>query len=351
MATTLDSATRHHDLPQSSLADPSHDEEPVKISIINYSTQSVEEQKGVGVEACENQKKGITWISVSGIHQPETIREIGDRFGLHALVLEDILNRGHRTKLEVYPDYLFLILKWPKTENDQSLSMENVAIVIGNNWLIHFHEKGNVFFDEVRNRIRSGRGRIRKMGPDYLGYALIDTLVNYYFPLLEGLEDKVDQLDDDITKGEWNEEILDVISNLKRTALKLWRVLWSMRDLGNQIQRSESHVIEKKSIVFFRDMQDHVLHLVELSEMMRIRLDDLTNLYLGRISMRMNEIMKTLTIIGSIFIPLTFIAGVYGMNFQNMPELSTAYGYPIIWLIMLMVALGLLAVFKQRKWL
>ena len=347
-----DTESKSPGLPPGSLVYTGPEQESeVRLFQLVYNTREIHADGETDIENLGPKDNYHSLISVCGIHRPELIRAIGERFGLHSLVLEDILNRRHRTKLEVFPEYIFLILKWPSISEGNKLHLENIALVIGENWVIYFQERGSLFFEEVRSRIRMSQGRIRKMGTDYLGYALMDTLVDYYFPLLEQVEDQVEQLDHDIVQRVWSVKVLDELSDLKRTALKLWKVLWSMRDLGNQIQRVETKLISKKTYVYFRDMQDHVTHLVELSDMMRIRLDDLTHLYLGRISMHMNEIMKTMTIVGSIFIPLTFIAGVYGMNFQHMPELSSRFGYPAVWLVMVSVALGLLTFFRWRKWL
>lgn len=290
------------------------------------------------------------WLHVNGIHDLELLASLGNTFGFHPLIQEDILNQGHRPKVDLNENNIFLVLKWPKLLKDHSLTMGHVAILFGPGWLISFQEAGVFLFSNLIQRLKGAHHRIRKRKPDYLAYALMDTIVDQYYPLLDQLDTQIEIIDERLEEHTLHDDLLWQINHLKKNVLYLWKTLWSLKDLGNKFQKMESGLVEKKNYVFLRDVQDHLAHQVELSEMLRIRLDDLSNMYLNIINVRMNQIMKTLTIVGAIFIPLTFLVGVYGMNFQNMPELQYRYGYLGVWSLMIFIVICLLLFFKHRKW-
>ncbi len=327
-----------------------HDQTPIRIDKISYNPSRLNVEEDIKLEDA-GPTKDITWLSVKGIHDASLIGKIGESYGLHTLILEDVLNTQHRPKLEHHQDCIFLILKRPAITGDMDMKISHLALVIGPKWVISFQESGDTSFENILPRLNRVGSRLREKGADYLAYCLIDTLVDHYFPLLGHMDEMVDKLDGRVMERSWKEDILNRTGLIKKNALILWKVLWAMRDIGNQLQRMDTPLMSPKNHIFLRDMQDHISHQVELTEILRIRLDDLTNLYLNRISMRMNEIMKTLTIVGSIFIPLTFVAGIYGMNFVKMPGIESNNGFNVLVAAMVVMAIALLLFFKKRKWL
>jgi len=293
----------------------------------------------------------VTWIRVIGLHNVELIEKIGQCFAIHPLVLEDILNTNHRSKMEDYGEYLFFILKsFNNADDADEMDSEQVSIILGKNYVISFQEKGDELFAPVRERINSAKGRIRKSGADYLAYALMDTIVDKYFVILEDVGEKIEDLEDSLVIQP-GQNALQEIHVLKRKMLHFRKALWPLRETMNSLSRGESALVQEGTVLYLRDTYDHTVQLVDALETYRDILSGMLDIYLSSVSNRMNQIMKVLTIISTIFIPLTFIAGVYGMNFKNMPELDFAWGYPAVLLIMVVISLAMIRLFQTRKWL
>jgi magnesium transporter len=296
-------------------------------------------------------KSSVIWLNVDGISNPDLIEQAGKVFGLHPLLLEDILNNGQRPKCDDYGDYLFLVLKMLKVSpKNTEISMEQVSFVLGGNYLISFQEDSGDVFDPVRERLRSSKGRIRKSGPDYLVYALIDAIVDNYFLALENFDNRLENLEEQLMTRP-TAHTLNRIHRLKRELLFLRRAAWPLREAISVLERTESELVRESTEIFLRDLYDHTVRIIETIETFQEMLSGMLDIYLSSVSNKMNEIMKVLTIISTIFMPLSFIAGVYGMNFKYMPELNWPWGYFAALILMGLVVLGMLYYFKRKKWL
>lgn len=293
----------------------------------------------------------VTWLNIYGLHDTELIRAVGKGFGLHPLVLEDISNTGQRPKMEEYDEYLFFTLKLMRyDEGDGRIHSEQLSIVLGKTFLITFHERPADVFEPVRERIRKHKGRIRKVGIDYLAYALLDTIVDNYFSIIERLGEHIEDIEDDILENP-NQDVLTRINNYKREMNYLRKSIRPTKEFLLKLSRLDSDLIQEQTMPFLKDLLDLASQAVEVVDTYREMLSDHLNIYNTGISNRLNEIMKVLTIFSAIFIPLTFIAGIYGTNFENLPELHYRYSYFVFWGVMLMVALTMVRFFKRRNWL
>ncbi len=324
-----------------------------KISVIEYDAEHLTEKIVAHVEERQDCKTGprVCWVDIDGIHQVDILEKCGAVFGLHPLVLEDILNTGHRPKFEEHDDFLFLVLKMlTLPEGAAEIQIEQVSLIVGRNFLVSFQELERDLFDGVRERLRGNRGKIRKQGADYLAYALIDAIVDGHFLILEKIGDDIEKLEDELL-GRPSPETLHKIHNLKREMILLRKSVWPLRELIGNLQRSESPLIAESTGIFFRDVYDHTIQIIDTVETFRDMLSGMLDLYLSSLSNRMNEIMKVLTIIATIFIPLTFFAGVYGMNFDYLPELRWRWGYGAFWGLSIVCALGMVRFFRGKKWL
>jgi magnesium transporter len=327
--------------------------EKARINIINYENTVLNELDDASVNQCRDFAKGpgVTWINVNGIHDIRLIQALGECFKLHPLTLEDIVNTSQRIKIEEFPNYIFIVLKMITfNEAANEVEFEHVSLILGENFVISFQEDEGDVFDGVRDRIRSAKGRSRSMKSDYLAYTLMDAVVDHYFLAVERIGDRIEDIDDQIL-AEPKPEYIKEIHQLKRDILSLRKSVWPLREEIGAIEKSESAMIHPETKVYWRDLYDHTIQIIELVETFRDILGGMHDTYLSSMSNRMNEIMKMLTIIATIFIPLTFIVGVYGMNFEYMPELKWRFGYYMIWGIMLIVGIGLLVYFKRRKWI
>jgi len=325
----------------------------VKLSLIRYNKDILEEREMESPCDCISEKefKGVCWVNVSGIHDTGTIEQIGNNFGLHPLVMEDILNTFHRPKYESLENYLFIVLKmlyYDKTNKE--VQSEQVSFILGSNFVVTFQEREEDVFGPVRERLRKSKGRIRKMGADYLFYALLDAIVDNYFLLMEGLGEEIETLEDQLLEHP-APATLQTIHNLKREMIFLRKAVWPLREIINGLLKDESKLIKKTTDIYLRDVYDHTIQVIETTETYRDMVAGLQDLYLSSVSNKMNEVMKVLTIIATLFIPLTFIAGIYGMNFEFMPELKWKFGYFIIWGIMAAVTAIMFIYFKRKKWL
>jgi magnesium transporter len=289
---------------------------------------------------------------VEGVHQVEAVEKLGNCFGLHPLVLEDILNTDQRPKMEIYGDYVYIVLKMLYGSGPRRLvETEQVSLILGSNFVISFQEgiEGDVF-DPVRERIRSGKGFIRKMGADYLAYSLIDTIVDNYFVILEGLGERVELLEEELLVHSTTTTIQE-IHKFKNEMILVRRMVWPLREVISGLGRRESPLIKETTEIYLRDVYDHTVQVMDTIEVYREMLSGMLDIYLSSVSNRLNSVMKVLTIIATIFMPLTFIAGIYGMNFKYMPELEWRWGYPAVWLIVAVIGISMLIYFKKKKWL
>jgi len=325
----------------------------VKITLIDYNKETVQERNLEKVEDCFSFKETptATWINIDGLHDVSVIEKIGGHFNIHPLVLEDILNTAQRPKFEDMDSHLFIVLKMLHfDDSSQSVQSEQVSIVLAENYVISFQEKIGDVFEQIRDRIRNDKGRIRKTGPDYLMYALLDAIVDSYFSILEKLGEKIEFLEDELV-GTPTEQTLKKIHHLKKEMVSLRKSVWPLRELVSGVERSESDFIKETTGVYLRDVYDHTIQVIDTVESFRDTISGMMDLYLSSISNRMNAVMKVLTIIATMFIPLTFIAGIYGMNFKNMPELEWEWGYLSVWIVMIAIAICMLIYFKRKKWL
>jgi magnesium transporter len=329
---------------------------PVRVTVIDYGPQGVTEKKIDRVQDLARfyDSPTVTWINVEGLHDVELIEKLGQMFGLHRLALEDVLNCGQRPKIEDYGTYHFIVMRSLLMRNGE-LETEQISFFLSGNFVITFQEVPGDSFEAVRERIRHGRGQIRQMGPDYLAYALIDALVDEFFPILENYGDRIEELESEILEDP-TQETVRRIHGLKRELLLLRRAAWPEREVINAMQRQESDVIRPETQVFLRDCYDHTIQVIDMIETYRDLASSMLEVYLSSSSNRLNEVMKVLTIISTIFIPLNFIAGVYGMNFHpesspfNMPELDWYFGYPAVLAVMAATAGGLVLYFKRKGW-
>ena len=327
--------------------------ETVRITYIDYDEQYIEEKQVSNIEECFPFKTTptVTWINIDGLHEVEIIEKLGKHFELHPLVLEDVVNTGQRPKFEDFEKYAFIVLKMLSySEEMQAIESEQVGIVLGPNFVISFQERVGDVFDQIRDRIRNAKGRIRKMGPDYLAYTLVDAVVDSYFGILEKLGERIESMEEELVTDP-TENTLQQIHTLKREMISLRKSVWPLRELISGMQRSESTLINESTGIYLRDVYDHTIQVIDTIESFRDMVSGMLDIYLSSISNKMNAVMKVLTIIATIFIPLTFVAGIYGMNFEHMPELKWRWGYLAIWLVMGTVFALMLIYFRRKKWL
>jgi magnesium transporter len=327
--------------------------EKVRISLIDYDEAQLQEKEAATIEECFpfKDRPTVTWINIDGIHQADILEKIGAHFGIHSLVLEDIMNPGQRPKIEDFENYIYVIAKmiyFDDKKND--IEAEQVSIILGPNFIISFQEKEGDIFNSIRERIRKARGRIRKMKPDYLAYALLDTIVDHYFIVLEKLGEKIEGMEEElVTKP--TPETLQSIHILKRELIFLRKSIWPLREVISVLERGESSLIDESTGIYLRDVYDHTIQVVDTIETFRDMVSGMLDIYLSSISNKMNEVMKVLTIIATIFIPLTFVAGLYGMNFKYIPELEWRWGYFAALFVMVIISFGMVMYFRNKKWL
>lgn len=325
---------------------------PAGISVMDYDSMDLRERQIQSVEETFpfRDTSTVTWINVEGL-SVQTIQAINAHYSIHPLVCEHIVHTGQRPKIEDYDDYLFFVLKMISfNEEVDSIDAEQVSLVLGKNYVISFQEgkEGDVF-DPVRQRIRESKGRMRQLGADHLAYALVDAIVDHYFVVLEKIGARIDGLESEIVR-EVKPDMPQQIYKLKSEMIFLKKQIWPLRELVNTLNRTESALITKGTQIYLRDVYDHTIQVNDTIDSFREALAGLHDIHLSGISNRMNEIMKILTIFSTIFIPLTFLAGVYGMNFEHMPELKWRYGYFIVLFIMAVIALGMIVFVKKRRW-
>jgi magnesium transporter len=327
--------------------------ETIRLSIMDYTEDKITEKETTSINECLQyiETPGMTWIQVYGVSNPQTVAAIGQHFKLHALVLEDILHTGQRSKLDVYQDQVFLVVRLLQYEEvTKALKDQQVSIVFGPNYLISFVEGNEEIFKPIKEQLRQKSQRIRKQGSDYLAYAILDMIVDYYFVVLEKVDEKLDQLEEELTQLPVP-RTSQKIQHAKRDMIVLRRAIWPLRDVVNRFLRLENPLITPTTQLYLHDVYDHIVQTIDIIEGFRDVVSSMLDIYLSNINIRTNEIMKVLTIVSTIFVPMTFIASLYGMNFEHMPELHSKWGYPLALVLMIGVAFGMLIFFRHKKWI
>jgi magnesium transporter len=331
-------------------APPPH---PPRIQTLQYGPDRLAEEPAAALEhalACRNET-GVAWVNVDGVQDVALLKALGEGYGLHPLVIEDIANTEQRPKVEDYGDHLFIVLKMLSPDNGH-VRTEQVSLIVTRNVVITFqeHDKPGDCLDPLRARLRADASRVRGAGADFLVYGILDAVVDHYFVVLEQLGDAVERIEaaaalDPTARG------AQIVHELRRDFLVMRRAVWPLRDVTAQLLRRESPLISEKTAVYLRDVYDHLVQVIDTIEALRDLLSSLLEVELTRASLRMNETMKALTLIATIFIPLTFLVGVYGMNFDYMPELRWRYAYPALWVLMIATGVGMVVWFKRKRWL
>jgi magnesium transporter len=327
-------------------------DEKVTISIIEYDEEHFQERERASFDECLllKDKPGVTWIKVEGVHAVANLEKLGECFNLHPLVLEDILNTDQRPKIEDFDDYIYIVLRIIKYSEDNELGSEQISLILGDNFVISLQESNGAVFAPVLERLRTSKGRIRKSGPDYLVYTLMDLIVDNYFVVLEQFGEALEYLEEEVVRRPTPQTLQD-IHRFKYDMIMLRKSVWPLREVIGRLERRESDLIQEATGIYFKDVYDHTIVAIDNIETYRDILSGMLDIYLSSISNRLNEIMKVLTIIATIFMPLTFLAGVYGMNFKHMPELEWIWGYPFAISLMIIIALSMLLYFHRKKWI
>ncbi|MBI4962846.1 MAG: magnesium/cobalt transporter CorA [Desulfomonile tiedjei] len=326
--------------------------EKVRISVIDYDEANAVESEVTNINELHTflDKPTVTWINIDGVHDLKVIENIGHLFNLHPLIMEDIANTTQRPKAEDLEDYLFIVFRVLEfDEGKGEINSEQISLILGSNYLISFQENREDLFDPIRERIRASKGRIRKGGPDYLAYALLDSVVDNYFVLLEKLGEKLEFLEEELVKAP-APDTLQTIHKLKTYMIFMRKSVWPLREVINRLLDGESPLIKSLTMPYLRDVYDHTIHVIDTMETSRDIISGMLDIYLSSISYRLNEIMKVLTIIATLFIPLTFLVGWYGMNFKSMPEYEWRYGYAWVISIALCMVFAMLVYFKRKRW-
>lgn len=322
----------------------------VAVTLFRYSANQCEEER---IEQLDHlappSDASLIWVNVGGVHKKDLLESFGSQFSLHSLLLEDIANTDQRPKLDDYDAHLFLVLKMLTLTGRHEVLVEQVSLVLGKNFVLSFQENGTDVFQPIREHLRSGKGRLRQSGPDYLMYALVDAIVDQYFAVLESLGEKIESFEEVVVADPRPETLRDIHA-LKRQLLFLRRATWPLREVTNNLSRSDCPLLQPTTKLFFRDVYDHVVQIVDTIETLREMLSASLDIYLSSISYRLNAVMRVLTVITTVFMPLSFIAGIYGMNFEYMPELKASWGYPVVLAAMATVGFGMLAVFRKKGW-
>ncbi|GAB4112869.1 MAG: magnesium/cobalt transporter CorA [Candidatus Caldatribacteriota bacterium] len=323
------------------------------ITVITYNEQEYQEKELKNIEECFpfSHKSRVTWLNIDGLKDTSLIEKVGNYLGLHPLLIEDITNTGQRPKIEDFEDYIFIILKMIYCTNSKDdLEIEQISLILGPDFIVSFQERKGDVFESIREKIRKGKGKIRKEGVDYLAYNLIDSILDNYFVILENIAEKIEEIEERLLIYP-TPKILQNIHELKRNIIFLRKSVWPLREIISRLEKPESKLIKETTQIYMRDIYDHSIQIMDTIETQREMISGMLDIYLSSISNKMNEVMKVLTIIATIFIPLTFIAGIYGMNFHYMPELSWRWGYFATLLVMVLVGVLMVFYFRKKKWL
>ena len=329
------------------------DAKPSRIILIDYDEDNAVRKVDITPNACAPYigTNTVSWMDIQGLGSETVLKQVGEIFNLHPLLLEDMVNVPQRPKLEDYNNQLLVISQMVRLKEDESgFDTEQVSFVLGKRYLLSFQEEElQDCFEIVRDRIRTSQGRVRKSGADYLTYLLLDTIIDGYFPVVEHYEDRIEALEDAIISNP-DRDTMQEIYDVRRELLALRRLIWPMRNVLHLLMRDHHGIVSDEVQIYFRDSYDHVIQILEIIEAYRELAASLMDVYMSTMGNKLNEIMKFLTVISTIFIPLTFIVGVYGMNFENMPDLKGEWSYFMVWLVMLAVAGGLIFYFWRKGW-
>ena len=325
----------------------------VTVELIEYSPSDhkIEQGNDVSIAFDKQAPNEISWININGLAHTDQIEKLGQHYDLHPLILEDIVDTNQRPKIDEYPNYLFIVFKMLYFNEEGVFMNEHISLVLGENYLITFQEADGDVLDSLRARIANAKGRVRNAGADYLMFAIMDAVVDHYFTLIETMSDRIESLEDILFSNSATDDITQDIQELKREVLRLRKAVFPFREVVNRLEKIDSSLIDEKTVTYIRDLYDHVTQVTDSIDIYREMTWGLMDMYMTTISNKMNEVMKVLTIMASIFIPLTFMAGIYGMNFDYIPELHFKYGYFYLWGAMIADFLGLLYHFKRKKWL
>ena len=331
-----------------------------KLEVIDYNKESFERYISTNPEDAfnfEDDDKN-TWININGLNNTREIEKLGKYYELHPLILEDIVNTNQRPKVDEFQnEYIFLVVKmlyYPKDAAEKTngtLVNEHISIVVGKDYVLTFQEADGDVFENIRDRLTNAKGRIRNHGTDYLLFCLLDAIIDQYFEVIDSIGDKIELLEDNLFQAQPSDDITFEIQELKRTILRIRRAVFPLREVLSKLEKLDNELIDEKTGNYFRDLHDHIIQITENIDIYREMTWGLMDMYMTTISNKMNEVMKVLTIIATIFIPLTFIAGIYGMNFRNMPELEWEYGYYVLLGIMIFIFMMMLYYFRRKKWL
>ena len=327
--------------------------EKVVIRVLAYNSEKLVEKELNSIEECtafKDQSDLNLWINVDGLDRIEVIEKLGSYFNIHPLTLEDVLHTGQRPKMDDYGSYIYTVLKIMLLDAEkEEIVTDQVSIIFGYNYILSFQEREVDIFNPLRERLKNPASRLRKSGVDYLAYGLIDAVVDNYFLILEHFGEEIEDLEEELVISP-RPETIKTIQDYKRDMIILRKSVWPLRELINGLHRSESELIKETTRIYLRDVYDHTIQVIDSIETYRDILSSMVDVYLSSLSYRMNDVMKVLTVIATIFIPLTFIAGVYGMNFENMPELKWRWGYPVVMIFMTAVAITMFTYFKKKRW-
>jgi magnesium transporter len=321
------------------------------LELISYNREHYERFDSLHVTDLLQEIKSdrVNWINIDGLKNAEVLQCIQQYFNLHALLMEDI-QEDQRPKAEEYDDHLYFTLKMLHSIKAGSIDYEQISFVLGKHYLITFQEKEGDLFDGLRNRIRLDQGRVRKKGPDYLMYRLIDIIVDNYYTILDNVGERIERIEDELLLEKESEPAFQRIQRIRKELIYLRKAVFPVRDALSKIIKDDTPFIQPETSRYFSDVYDHIVHLVDSIDTYRELSSSLMEVYMNARNNQLNKIIKVLTIISTIFIPLTFLVGVYGMNFDYMPELRWKMGYPMVWVVMILMAFGMLIYFKRKKW-
>ena len=328
--------------------------ENTSISVIDYNKDTVTEKILSSIDELSSLRgtDTVSLVIIEGLANVDVVEEVGELFGIHQLVLEDILNTHQRPKFEEYDDYLYIVLKGMVSVGDQFIvDFEQISLLVLDTIVIAFKERKDDLIAPVIQRIRTSKGRFRSLGADFLAYSILDAIIDQNFVLIDSMDEAITVLEDELLAGDPGKALLNRIQRLKREIVNVRRYVSPIRELINEMLRSESPLIDEKTHIYLKDVSDHTIRIVESIELHRDVISSLMDIYISSVSNRMNEVMKVLTIFASIFIPMTFLTGIYGMNFEHMPELKLPWTYPALWAVFLAIPAVLLTYFRRKKWL
>jgi len=329
-------------------------EEKVNLSLITFNQESFQELESQSIDEIKEfiQKEGhLRWLNVEAVYDIELIEKIGAAFGIHDLVLEDIVNNNQRPKMDLHEDYAFIVLKLPHwIHESESIEIEQVSMIIGSDYIVTFNEKNNLLYDYISSRIKNKKSHIRKYKIGFLAYSIMDVIVDNYFYTLAELGDDLDEIEEEMAKNT-HPDIIKRVHKIRRQLISMRRTIWPLREIVHEIDKKHHPFFQGETMLYIRDLYDHTIRVFETVETYRDMLSSILDYYMSSVSHKMNEVMKLLTIISTIFIPITFVVGIYGMNFKFIPELQYKYSYFVVWLFIVFIVIGMVAYFKKKKWL